>query len=247
MAPKQPPNLIKCQTSTEYTRQLDALRDPLSTPESEETWDSILYNISTLTALLRGNAATWPQETIVSIRPMSRSLNNAVNSERSRLSGVVIDLFAALVTIVGPAFETLLPLFLPTLLGLCSRPNKVFQSRARQCILSIIEHSHSPSVLSYFAESVKEKSVSLRLIVAECSLACLNMLNPPDLEKEPRAREVEIMIRVTATDASADVRKVGRKIFEAYKLVLPSRVERCARHSMVKQDLTNMMLGSPSH
>lgn len=166
-----------------------------------------------------------------SVRPLSRSLNNCINSERSRLSGAAIDLITTLATTIEQSFDTLVPLFLPTLLALCSRPNKVFQSRARQCILTIIGNSYSPSVLPYFAESVKDKSASLRLSAAECALACLNTLNPPDLEKEPRAREIEIMIRATATDASADVRGMGKKIFEAYKLVLPARVDKCVLHS----------------
>lgn len=56
-------------------------------------------------------------------------------------------------------------------------------------------------------------------------MACLNSFNPPDLEKEARARLIEDVIRVTARDANADVRKVSRKIFEAYKALLPGRVE----------------------
>ncbi|TFY50762.1 hypothetical protein EVJ58_g10899 [Rhodofomes roseus] len=226
MAPKPPPNLIKCQTPAAYAHQLESLRDALSIPESEETWDRILHSMLTFNSLVRANAPTWAQETVVSVRPISRSLNNSVNSERSRLSGAAIELVTTLITTLGPSFEGLIPLFLPTLLGLCIRPNKVFQSRARQCLLATIDHSLSPSLLPYFAESVKDKSASLRLIAAECVMACLNSLNPPDLEKEPRAREIEIIIRSTATDASADVRKIGRKIFEAYKLVLPSRVDK---------------------
>jgi hypothetical protein len=55
----------------------------------------------------------------------------------------------------------------------------------------------------------------------------MNCFNPPDLEKETRARDIETIIRIAARDAHADVRKVSRKLFEAYKLLLPSRVERC--------------------
>ncbi|KAH9935440.1 uncharacterized protein B0H18DRAFT_1082224 [Fomitopsis serialis] len=165
------------------------------------------------------------KETVVSVRPMSRSLTTAVNSERSRLSGAAIDFFTVLVTNIGPAFEGLMPSS-SRRSSAVHPPQQSLPVRARQCLLTVIEYSQSPSVLSYFVESVKDKSVSLRLSVAECALACLNSLNTPDLEKEPRAREIEIIIRATATDASADVRKVGRKVFEAYKLVLPSRVDK---------------------
>jgi hypothetical protein len=37
---------------------------------------------------------------------------------------------------------------------------------------------------------------------------------------------VEDVIRATARDASADVRKLSRKVFEAYKALLPERVDK---------------------
>ena len=42
-----------------------------------------------------------------------------------------------------------------------------------------------------------------------------------------RAKEIEAVIRVTAVDANADIRKTARKIFDAYKILLPGRVLRC--------------------
>ncbi|EKM54369.1 uncharacterized protein PHACADRAFT_96626, partial [Phanerochaete carnosa HHB-10118-sp] len=69
------------------------------------------------------------------------------------------------------------------------------------------------------------KSASLRLTAAEASLACLQCFNPPDLQKDVRGQEVETLIRCFATDANADIRKVGRKIFEAYSILLPGRVD----------------------
>ncbi|OBZ68143.1 hypothetical protein A0H81_11888 [Grifola frondosa] len=110
-------------------------------------------------------------------------------------------------------------------LAALSKGNAVFVTRARTCITTIIEHTHSPTILSYLADAVKDKSASLRLAAADGVLACLNSFNPPDLEKEQRAREVEDIIRAIATDASADVRKAARRIFEAYKVLLPTRVE----------------------
>ena len=68
--------------------------------------------------------------------------------------------------------------------------------------------------------------MSLRLAAAEVMLLCLKSFNPPDLEKESRAKEIEATIRATAVDANADVRKVARKIFDAYKILLPRRVQR---------------------
>ena len=55
-------------------------------------------------------------------------------------------------------------------------------------------------------------------------MACLNCYNPPDLEVPARAEDVEAVIKATARDSSADVRKSSRKVFEAYKILLPTRV-----------------------
>ena len=147
-------------------------------------------------------------------------------SERSRLSGAVIDLLSTLAVGLGSQMEPLLPLFLPTLLLLCTRSSKVFVMRSRACILAFINNTQLPSILPFLVEAVKDKSVSLRLSAVEGVLACLNCFNPPDLEKDVRAQSVEYVIRLTARDANPDIRKVSRAIFEAYKAVLPGRVDK---------------------
>ena len=154
---------------------------------------------------------------VAAIRSLSGSLNNAINSERSRLSGSAIKLITALSTGLGPAFEPLISLFIHVLLGLCARANKLFVSRAKACIISIIEHTQSRSILSYLAGSVNHKSQSLRLAAAEGVLACLNSFKPSD---SLRARRFEDVIKLTTRDPSPDVRATGRKISAAYKSIL---------------------------
>jgi hypothetical protein len=154
-------------------------------------------------------------------------VTSAASSERSRLSAAATELIAALASGLGGDFEPLLPLYLPTILAICARPNKIFVSRGKATIRVIIEQTQLPSILSYLVESLKDKSFSLRLIAIDGTLACLNCLNPPDLERESRAKEIESAIRMTATDASADVRRASRQVFEAYTILLPSRVDRC--------------------
>ncbi|KAF9231492.1 clasp N-terminal domain-containing protein [Melanogaster broomeanus] len=163
---------------------------------------------------------------IAGMRSLSRSLNNAMNSERSRLSGSAVELLTTLAIGLGSSFEPLVSILFPTLLALCGRTNKVFTARARACILAIVEHTQLPSLLPYLAELGSHKSVFARLTGAEGVLACLNCCNPPDLEKDLRARIVEDFIKSTARDASADVRKASKKIFEAYKTLMPGRVEK---------------------
>ena len=163
---------------------------------------------------------------LAGIRSVSRPLNSALNSERSRLSGPAVELLTALATGLGSSFDPLVPQFVPTLLALCGRTNKVFTSRARACTFTIVQHTRLPSLLPYLAELANHKSVFLRLTAGEGILACLNCFNPPDLEKETRARAVEDFIKLTARDASADVRKASKEVFKAYRTLMPARVDR---------------------
>jgi hypothetical protein len=203
----------------------------LSLSETEETWDAIEKAIATLTDSCRTGACDYPDELVAAVKPFARNISDAMKSERTRLSGAAIDFVLVLAEGVGTSFEPLVAPFVSTLLVLCGRTNKVVLNRARACVISIVENTRLPSILPHFLHYVKDKSASLRLIAAEGSLACMNCLNPPDLEKEPRAKDIESLIRSTARDANADVRKVSRKLFEAYQILLPDRVQKSATSS----------------
>ncbi|OJA14492.1 hypothetical protein AZE42_04438 [Rhizopogon vesiculosus] len=215
----------KCKSPSSLRAELEVVRGKVSLEETEESWDKIEQGFVQLTECCNNGGCEFAAEMVAGIRSLSRQLNHAMNSERSRLSGSAIELVTTLLAGLGPSFEPLVSLFLPTLLGLCARTNKVFTSRAKACIFAVIENTQSPSLLPYLAESVNHKSTFLRLVAAEGVLACLNCFNPPDIEKDTRVRLIEDVIRLTARDASADVRRSGKKIFEAYKALLPDRVE----------------------
>lgn len=199
----------------------------LTAPETEDSWEKISNALLRLTAMCNGGACDYPQTFVPALRSLSRPVTSAAASERSRLSASATEFIATVASGLGADFEPLVSHYFPTLVSLCSRPNKVFVSRAKTAIHTIIEQTQLPVVLQYLVEGLKDKSAIMRLIAIEGILACLNSLNPPDLERESRAREIEAAIRTTATDASGDVRKVSRQVFDAYKILLPNRVDRC--------------------
>ncbi|PFH46036.1 hypothetical protein AMATHDRAFT_156784 [Amanita thiersii Skay4041] len=205
---------------------IDALRSNITLPESEETWDSIANSVGVLGDLCNDGACDFPEEVVPAIKSLSGPLISALYSERTRLSGSVIALIETLATSLGSEFKPLLSLYFPPLLLLCTRTNKLVFTRARMCIVTIIQSTQSPSILSHLLQHAKDKSSSLRLVVAEGVLACVKSFNPPDLERDLHAQEVEALVRITVTDPNAEVRKVGRMIFDAYKLALPTRLER---------------------
>lgn len=193
----------------------------------------IARSIASLDQLCQVADGKITTDVVLALKNFHRPLTNAMSSDRTRLSGPAIELISTVATGIGANFEPLLPLYLPILLTLCSRTNKVMVARARTCIFSIIEGTQLPSILPYFTHFIKEKSTSSRLVIAEGAWMCLNCFNPPDLEKDSRAQDIEAIIRATARDRSSDIRKVSKKLFESYKVLLPSRVERCVNYICV--------------
>jgi len=190
--------------------------------EKGASWDQIEQSIVRLTGCSNNGGCAFATEMIAGIRSLSTPLNNAINSERSRLSAAAIELVSSLSAGLGPAFEPLISLFFPTLLGLCARTNTVFTRRAKACIFNVIENTRSPSLLSYLTESVNHKSTSLRLVAAKGVLACLDFKPLNDT----RARLIEEVIKKTSQDARVDVRKAGENILQAYKALLPDGAKR---------------------
>lgn len=213
-------------TLQDVVQSLEKIKPGLQLPETEESWERILKGLETLQKLCQSGACEYHEELTASIRSVHRNIVSAMNSERTRLSGPAIDVVNALALGLSTGFEPLMSLFLPSLIVLCGRANKVVVARAKACILSIIGITQLPGILLHLARFVKDKTPTIRLIVAEGTLQCLKCFNPPDLEKEVYAREVENIMRNAARDANADVRKVGKEIFETYKVLLPHKVDR---------------------
>ena len=213
--------------TADVTYELQNLRTNLFLDETEDSWEKIGKAISKIKEICdSGGYDASPSEIVASIRSAHRPIISAMNSERTRLSVIPLELFTSLASVMGTEFEQLFPLFMQPLLMLCTRTNKVVLNRARTCIFSIVEGCQSAALLTYFLQNIKDKSNTLKVVASEGTLACLNSCNPPDLEKESRALEIEAIIRATARDANADVRKISRKLFESYQILLPSRVSK---------------------
>ncbi|KAJ3488656.1 hypothetical protein NLI96_g2684 [Meripilus lineatus] len=226
MPRKAPPKRIMCDTARDVENELDTIREKVSVQETEFTWEAITSALQRLSSLVELASPNFPSQLVSALRGLYRHINSAALSERSRVSAAAIDLLKVAAEGLGKSYVPLIPLIFPTLLSLCGRPNKLFQTRAREGVTSIIESTQAPSILTHLAVHVSDKNVLIRLSAAEATLVCLNSFNPPDLEKEARSREIESLIKVTSTDPSAEIRKVGKKIFDAYSILLPHRVEK---------------------
>jgi hypothetical protein len=201
-------------------------RADISLPETEHSWEKIAKGFIALKTCCQNGAFSSTTEVVKIIKSFHSPLNQSMLSERTRLCLAALDLVESVASACDADSESLLPQFFPTLMALTGRTNKVVINRTKSCLLQLVESTHSPTVLPHFASYLQEKSATMRLISAECALAYINCCNPPDLEKESRALEIENILRKTARDANPDVRKVGREIFNAYKILLPDRVDK---------------------
>ncbi|KAL5523484.1 hypothetical protein ACEPAG_7657 [Sanghuangporus baumii] len=224
MAPKIP-SVISCSSAALLEYELSDVRAGLEVMETEDSWDKILNALLRLNAIVIGSAADYPSQLIAACKGFVRPMINSLTSERSRLSGAATDVLTSLATHLQRTFEALIPHFVPTLLTLAARSNKIFIARAKACLMTIVENCQSPAILPLLRHAISDKSVALRLTVVDLVVTCLNCFNPPDLEAPNRPEDIEVVIRATARDPNADIRKSSRKAFEAYKILFPSRVD----------------------
>lgn len=140
-------------------------------------------------------------------------------------------------TRLGPQFAPLLPLYLPTLLRLLCRTNKLYISRSATTIISIIKNTKLVDVLRFIVgewQSESGKSATFREKAAEVTAYLLSPGPGGELpiEKEVldrRVEELEWIIKTAAVDRDAKVRAEAKKCWEVYKREWPERVARFVR------------------
>jgi hypothetical protein len=148
-----------------------------------------------------------------------------MNSERTRLSATVLELLTTMISRLDRHFESLMPVFIPSVLKLCTRTNKLFINRARGLLDTLIGQTTLIAIVPYFQGCWNDKSTTLRLAAAESMVAALTKFNPPDLSRY--ISHVETAILATGVDKDPAVRTAGRKMFDCYKALWPERVDRC--------------------
>jgi hypothetical protein len=160
--------------------------------------------------------------------PAVQTVEFTTNSERSRFSGSAIELATILSAGSSPLFEPLFPLFMPTLLGLCSRANTAFTRKAKVCTFALIENTRLDFTIPY-----KTSKSQTGLVAFSSCKWCARLSELLQLPHETCARLIEGVIKLTARDARTDVRKVGQK---AYKFALdcPERFS----HFLLNDDIT---------
>ncbi|CAE6539812.1 unnamed protein product [Rhizoctonia solani] len=223
--PPSVPDKIPCHTAKDLRYALDPLRPLQEQPETEENWDKISRVIQTIAALTRGGAAELDAEYVKEIRGFSALILNSMNSERTRLANVAVDLFTVITPPLGNRFEPFIGIFVPPLIKLLARTNKVFVTRATAALRAIIANCPHSRILVELRVMVNDKSASLRVLVAGAVLQCMTEWDWSIPSLAAKAGDIETVLRSLGRDSNVDARKIARQIFEHYKQSFPDRVE----------------------
>ncbi|KIJ26549.1 hypothetical protein M422DRAFT_192044, partial [Sphaerobolus stellatus SS14] len=168
----------------------------------------------------------FEKEIIDGLKVLHRPISSAMVSERTRLSAAVLDFLNITAPRLGPKFEPLVPLFVPSILRLSSRTNKVYVSRAEKTLAMIITYCPLPAIVPQLLIACKEsKVVTGRIAGAEGVLRALNKWDWTQNPMKAKIGDIEDMLRLTGKDKDPTVRQLSRKIFDAYKALFPDRLD----------------------
>lgn len=121
-------------------------------------------------------------------------------------------------------FESLVNYYVPPLLLLCARTNKVALKRAEKCLYLIARHCQLISTLPLLREACKDKFAGLRVVAVATMATTVEYAGRGKLTR--KVAEVETVIRLSATDSNVEVRQNSKRLFEVYVATWPDRVER---------------------
>ncbi|GAA5851983.1 hypothetical protein JCM5353_005263 [Sporobolomyces roseus] len=231
------PDKIPITSASQLRIEFDSLHTALALEETEHTWEKIDKAVKRFQAVVRGGAGKkeLAEEYVRGMRDktFANGIIRSLATERTRLSGSTLDLMGSS-TRLGPQFAPLLPLYLPTLLRLLCRTNKLYISRSATTIISIIKNTKLVDVLRFIVgewQSESGKSATFREKAAEMTAYLLSPGPGGELpiEKEVldrRVEELEWIIKTAAVDRDAKVRAEAKKCWEVYKREWPERVAR---------------------
>ncbi|KAN0060036.1 hypothetical protein ACQY0O_008009 [Thecaphora frezii] len=194
----------------------------LSVPETEDTWQKLDCALAKLQAITKGGATKFPHY-VSQLKQLSQPIINSLLSERTRLSGTAGDLINSVAPRLADRFESLVNVFVPTLLLICARTNKVAVKRAEKSLHLICKHCRLASLVPFLKEAARDKSQGLRAVAMGCMLTLLESTEKAKLSR--RILDIEASIKGGATDPNPEVRQISKKAFELYIAIWPERVE----------------------
>ncbi|KAI5478012.1 hypothetical protein MNV49_005704 [Pseudohyphozyma bogoriensis] len=219
------PDKVPITTPQQLASEFALLAAALELDETEHTWERIDNAVKRFHAVVRGGGCNLHEEFVHSFKEKKIVVGivRSMLTERTRLSASTLDLMGSS-SRLGHAFGPLLLPYLPSLLRLLCRTNKLYISRASATLSRLITHTKLPDILKYIVAEWKAepgKSASFRI---EATKAVGELLQVLGEGLAGRVEELEWVIKASATDREAKVREYAKSVWEAYKNVFGSRV-----------------------
>lgn len=144
-------------------------------------------------------------------------------SDRSKLSRSAIELVEAAATALGTDFEPLTELFVPTVIKLSTRANKLFVQSATTCLKNLAEKCSLTSQLDTFTEALQNKNRFMRACAADVVVSMIEHTAASSLADH--VEEVEAFVALAVEDADSAVRDLARACFSLYSERFGSRLD----------------------
>lgn len=145
-------------------------------------------------------------------------------SDRGRLSGVAIELLQTLAPRLGQSFAPLVSVYMPALVQLLGRPNKIFLKRAEKCLATIISHCLLPGLLYEMQRGLRDDAATCR---RGCAVGFERAMIDweVDVFGQKGVLAVEEALKKVGTDKDPEVRATGKRIYVLYCDTWPDRVD----------------------
>ncbi|PRQ77736.1 CLASP N terminal-domain containing protein [Rhodotorula toruloides] len=231
--PKAPePDKVPINSPADLRDEVDALLAVLQLNETEDTWEKINKALKRFQAVVRGGACRFTDEFVAAMRDprMAKGVCRSLTTERGALSGTALEMVASC-TRLGPSFAPLLAVYLPSVLRLFARPNKVYVTRAASTAASIIRNTRLGEVLRFIvlewrneggkSASFREQAAAAVAVMLGCDTGSL-AVEKDSLER--RIEDLEWVIKTGAVGREVTVRADMKKCWEVYRREWPDRV-----------------------
>ena len=145
-------------------------------------------------------------------------------SDRGRLSGVATELLQTLAPRLGRDFGPLVPIYIPALVALHCKPNKIYLKRAEKCLSTIIAHCPLPAILLELRRGLTNDAATCR---RGCSAGILRAVEEwdEDIFGQKGVLAVEEALKKVGTDKDPEVRATGKKVYTRFCEMWPQRVD----------------------
>ncbi|GMK58439.1 hypothetical protein CspeluHIS016_0504710 [Cutaneotrichosporon spelunceum] len=198
---------IPCSSPQILQAELDALATVLEPPEREDTWEKMEKGIIRFTGVTRGGGYKHADLFVrgVGNKGVGLRIVDCMMSDRGRLSGVSTDLLQTMAPRLASHFGPLVHLYLPPLVRLLARPNKVFFKRSE----------------SHGLDDRSDQCKRAAAVGIESAMAQWDPRRWPDKDLDL----LELCVRKMATDRDGEVRKTARRVWGLFSELWPERVE----------------------